>query len=71
MPDTCVQVGTDMIYQKQMGRRPARCYRYLKNKPYIKSRYLRGVPEAKIRIFDIGKKKAGVDEFSHVYVLKR
>jgi len=49
-----------------MGRRPARCYRYLKNKPYIKSRYLRGVPEAKIRIFDIGKKKAGVDEFSHV-----
>jgi large subunit ribosomal protein L10e len=49
-----------------MGRRPARCYRYLKNKPFIKSRYLRGVPEAKIRIFDIGKKKAPVDEFPHV-----
>jgi hypothetical protein len=23
---------------------PARCYRYCKNKPYIKSRYCRGVP---------------------------
>ena len=30
-------------------RRPARCYRYCKNKPYIKSRYCRGVPEGKIR----------------------
>jgi hypothetical protein len=28
----------------KMGRRPARCYRYIKNKPYIKSRYCRGVP---------------------------
>jgi len=46
-----------------MGRRPARCYRYQKNKPFIKSRYNRGVPDAKIRIFDMGKKKAGVDEF--------
>ena len=27
-----------------MGRRPARCYRYCKNKPYIKSRFCRGVP---------------------------
>jgi len=46
-----------------MGRRPARCYRYCKNKPYIKSRYVRGVPDPKIRIFDLGKKKADVDEF--------
>ena len=46
-----------------MGRRPARCYRYIKNKPYPKSRFNRGVPDAKIRIFDLGKKKAGVDEF--------
>lgn len=49
-----------------MGRRPARCYRYCKNKPYIKSRYLRGVPEPKIRIFDVGNKKAGVDVFPAV-----
>merc|ERR1712168_71756 len=46
-----------------MGRRPARCYRYCKNKPYPKSRYLRGVPDPKIRIFDLGKKKTHVDDF--------
>jgi len=46
-----------------MGRRPARCYRYCKNKPYIKSRYCRGVPEPKIKIFDIGRKNASIDEF--------
>merc|ERR1711865_587314 len=47
----------------KMGRRPARCYRYCKNKPFPKSRYNRGVPDPKIRIFDLGRKKAGVDEF--------
>jgi len=46
-----------------MGRRPARCYRFCKNKPYIKSRYCRGVPDAKIRIFDLGRKKASVNDF--------
>lgn len=46
-----------------MGRRPARCYRYCKNKPYPKSRFCRGVPDPKIRIFDLGRKKAGVDDF--------
>jgi len=46
-----------------MGRRPARCYRFLKNRPYIKSRYCRGVPDAKIKIYDLGKRKATVDEF--------
>merc|ERR1711909_232771 len=46
-----------------MGRRPARCYRYCKNKPCPKSRFCRGVPDPKIRIFDLGKKKTGVDEF--------
>ena len=46
-----------------MGRRPARCYRYCKNKPYPKSRFCRGVPDPKIRIFDCGKKKYDVDEF--------
>jgi large subunit ribosomal protein L10e len=42
---------------------PARCYRYLKNKPYIKSRYLRGVPEPKIKIYDVGFKAADADTF--------
>ncbi|KAB2104504.1 ribosomal protein L10e [Alternaria alternata] len=46
-----------------MARRPARCYRYCKNKPYPKSRFNRGVPDAKIRIFDLGRKKANVDDF--------
>ncbi|KAJ5710454.1 Ribosomal protein L10e/L16 [Penicillium malachiteum] len=46
-----------------MGRRPARCYRYCKNKPYPKSRFNRGVPDGKIRIFDLGRKKASVDDF--------
>ena len=41
-----------------MGRRPARCYRYQKNKPYPKSRYNRGVPDPKIRMYDGGKKKS-------------
>eukprot|EP01111_Echinosteliopsis_oligospora_P008998 TRINITY_DN2553_c0_g1_i1.p1 TRINITY_DN2553_c0_g1~~TRINITY_DN2553_c0_g1_i1.p1 ORF type:complete len:214 (-),score=55.68 TRINITY_DN2553_c0_g1_i1:27-668(-) len=57
-----------------MGRRPARCYRYCKNKPYPKSRYCRGVPDAKIRIYDLGRKKATVDEFPfcvHLISLER
>merc|ERR1712169_73381 len=46
-----------------MARRPARCYRYCKNKTYPKSRFNRGVPDPKIRIFDLGRKRANVDEF--------
>ncbi len=46
-----------------MGRRPGRCFRYQKNKPYIKSRYCRGVPDPKLRIYDCGKKKSNVDSF--------
>eukprot|EP00741_Cyanophora_paradoxa_P008991 tig00001424_g8704.t1 len=34
-------------------------------KPYIKSRFCRGVPDAKIRIYDVGRKKASVDEFPY------
>lgn len=48
-----------------MGRRPARCYRYCKNKPYIKSRFLRGVPEPKIAIYDVGNRF----ESSHTFPL--
>lgn len=46
-----------------MGRRPNRCYRYCKNKPYIKSRYCRGVPDSKLAIYDLGKKRGDVIEF--------
>jgi len=45
-----------------MGRRPWKCYRYCKNKPYPKSRYCRGVPEGKIRLFDLGNKKGILEE---------
>ncbi|GJR42216.1 ribosomal protein L10e [Tanacetum coccineum] len=42
---------------------PARCYRQIKNKPYPKSRYCRGVPDPNIRIYAVGMKKKVVDEF--------
>lgn len=51
---------------------PARCYRQIKNKPYPKSRYCRGVPDPKIRIYEVGMKKKGVDEFPlcvHVHLV--
>ncbi|KAL5476551.1 RPL10_1 [Sanghuangporus weigelae] len=43
-----------------MGRRPARCYRYCKNNPYSKCHYN---SDPKIRIFDLGRKHASVDDF--------
>ena len=46
-----------------MGRRPARCYRYCKNKPYPKSRYNKSCPDPKIRIYDCGNKKAPAADF--------
>ena len=49
-----------------MGRRPAKCYRYCKNKPYPKSRFCRGVPDPKIRIYECGKKRIPCDEFPGV-----
>merc|ERR1712137_900107 len=64
-------MGTNKTKKKRfnMGRRPARCYRYCKNKPYIKSRYCRAVPDPKLRIYDLGKKKAGIEEFPNCYHL--
>jgi large subunit ribosomal protein L10e len=50
-----------------MGRRPARCYRVCYGKPFPKSRYNRGVPDSKIRIYDAGRKKATVDEFPVIF----
>ena len=50
---------------------PARCYRFQKNKPFIKSRYCRGVPDPKIRIYEVGNKKASVDDFPMVVHLVR
>ena len=39
------------------------CFFFLFRQPYPKSRFNRGVPDPKIRIFDLGRKKAGVDDF--------
>merc|ERR1712188_341612 len=58
-------MGSLIGEESAMGRRPSKCYRYCKNKPYIKSRFCRGVPDPKIRIFDLGRKRAGVDEFPY------
>lgn len=44
-----------------MGRRPAKCYRYLNKKAYIKSRFCRACPESKIAIHDLGNRKASVE----------
>ncbi len=42
---------------------PAGCNRQIVNKPYPESRFCRGVPDPKIRIYDVGTKKKGVDKF--------
>lgn len=46
-----------------MGRRPARCYRILSKKAFIKSRFARACPESKIAIHDLGNRKASADIF--------
>ena len=46
-----------------MGRRPSRCYRYIKGKAYPKSRYNRACPDPKLRSYDTGDKKAPWDKF--------
>ena len=56
-------VSTDQSYGCLSHAGPFKCYRQIKNKPYPKSRFCRGVPDAKIRIFDVGMKKAPVDVF--------
>merc|ERR1712036_74657 len=60
-------MGSLIGEESAMGRRPSKCYRYQQGKPYIKSRYCRGVPDPKIRIFDIGKKNATVEHFPYVF----
>ena len=41
-----------------MGRRPARCYRYIGNRPYPKSRFCRGVPDPRIIRYETGVRAA-------------
>lgn len=65
----CVDAGNAFLAMELVG--PARCYRFQKNKPFIKSRYCRGVPDPKIRIYEVGNKKASVDLFPMVCHLVR
>lgn len=44
-----------------MGRRPAKCYRLISKKAFVKSRFCRAVPESKIAIHDLGNRKASVE----------
>ena len=46
-----------------MGRRPARCYRYIKGKAYPKSRYNRSCPDPKLRFYEGGNKKSSWTQF--------
>ena len=57
-----------------MGRRPGRCYRFVRGHPYPKSRYCRGVPDPRIKIYDIGNRKANCDDMPccvHIVGLER
>ena len=44
-----------------LGRHPTQYYH--KDKPYAKAHFCRGVPDAKICIFDLRPKKAKVDQY--------
>jgi large subunit ribosomal protein L10e len=46
-----------------MGRRPFKCYRYIKGKPYPKSRFNRAVPDPKLRFYEGANKNASWDKF--------
>ena len=37
-----------------MGRRPARCYSNIDRPPYVRKEYIKGGPDSKIKIFDMG-----------------
>ncbi|MFX1513795.1 MAG: 50S ribosomal protein L16, partial [Promethearchaeota archaeon] len=42
-----------------MGKRPARCYTKVDRPPYTRKKFIKGGPDPKIRIFDLGN--AGAD----------
>ncbi|GAB7323049.1 hypothetical protein MBLNU13_g05568t1 [Cladosporium sp. NU13] len=52
---------SELEYYSMLGKTAV--HHFTGNNPYPKSRFNRGVPDPKIRIFDLGRKKANVDEF--------
>jgi hypothetical protein len=66
--------GPFSLSESQTLTRPAalpegefRCHHFTRGRRSCsyQSRFNRGVPDPKIRIFDLGRKKASVDEFPH------
>ena len=58
MSQTTRGCGRPFFSRKKMGRRPARCYRYFKSRPYPRSRFCRGVPDPRISRYETGTKAA-------------
>ncbi len=58
-----VKIYIVKIFIPKMGRRPARCYRVLSKKAYIKSRFTKSCPESKLSVHDLGNRKAQADVF--------
>jgi large subunit ribosomal protein L10e len=48
-----------------MGRRPARCYRYFRARPYPRSRFCRGVPDGRLTRYETGTKSAPAHIFPY------
>lgn len=50
-----------------MGKRPARCYRYIRGPANTRvGKYVRGVPDSRIRAFDTGDRKADFPVHIHL-----
>lgn len=57
-----------------MGRRPGRCYRFIRGHAYPRSKFNRGVPDTRIKMFDLGNRKASCDDYPccvHIIGLER
>ena len=48
-----------------MGRRPFKCYRYIKGRAYPKSRFNRSCPDPKLRFYEGGFKKGKWETFPY------
>ncbi len=57
---------------KKMGKRPASCYRYVKGPAYTRvKKYIRGVPDSRIRAFDAGNRKGEFPVHIHLIAEER
>ncbi len=54
-----------------MGEKPAKCYRYQDRPAYTRREYIKGAPDPRIRIFDMGNKGGKFEYAVHLVVLER